>query len=111
MVVMVGEAGQAIAARPREEAEAFVLAELARLRPASVGRLRVNTYQDWMRDPNQLGCGFSLAPGQVNGFARKMTDPWQVMHFAGEHTRRLDFGMEAAMESGERAAIEIVGRV
>lgn len=110
MVVMVGEAGQAIASRPREEAEAFVLAELARLRPASVGRLRVNTYQDWARDPNQLGCGFSLAPGQVNSFARKMTDPWQVMHFAGEHTRRLDFGMEAAMESGERVAIEIVGR-
>jgi monoamine oxidase len=27
---------------------------------------------------------------------------------AGEHTRRLDFGMEAALESGERAAMEVL---
>ena len=39
-----------------------------------------------------------------------MLKPWQALHFAGEHTRRLDIGMEAAMESGERVAIEIAER-
>lgn len=110
MVVMVGLVAQAIAKMEHAEAEAFIQNEIVRLRPAAKGLLRLATYKDWMRDPNQLGCGFSLAPGQVNGFARTMTDPWQVMHFAGEHTRRLDFGMESAMESGERVAVEIGAR-
>jgi monoamine oxidase len=39
-----------------------------------------------------------------------MIVPWQRLHLAGEHTRRNDFGMEAAMESGERAALEILER-
>jgi monoamine oxidase len=30
------------------------------------------------------------------------------LHFAGEHTRRLEVGMEAAMESGERVALEVL---
>ena len=110
MVVMVGRVAQAIARMDHEEAEAFVLRELVRLRPAAKGLLRYQTYKDWLRDPLQRGCGFSLAPGQVNGFARDMLKPWQVLHFAGEHTRRLDYGMEAAMESGERVAVEIAGR-
>ncbi|WP_298199881.1 NAD(P)/FAD-dependent oxidoreductase [Novosphingobium sp.] len=110
MVVMVGKVAQAIARMDHEEAEAFVLSELVRLRPAAKGLLRYQTYKDWLRDPLQRGCGFSLAPGQVNAFARDMVKPWQVLHFAGEHTRRLDYGMEAAMESGERVAIEIAGR-
>lgn len=111
MVVLVGLVAQAISRMQHEEAETFILRELVRLRPAAAGALRMNAYKDWMSDPNQLGCGFSLAPGQVNAFARRMTDPWQVMHFAGEHTRRMDFGMEAAMESGERVALEIASRL
>lgn len=110
MIVLVGKAGQAISAMERPQAEAFVLEELGRLRPASRGLTRMATYKDWMRDPLQKGCGFSFAPGQVNAFGRDMTKPWQVMHFAGEHTRRVDFGMESAFESGERAAIEISSR-
>jgi monoamine oxidase len=110
MIVMVGNVAQAIAQRPGAGVEQFLLDELARLRPASKGLVRIATYKDWLRDPLQRGCGFSLAPGQVNAFARTMVEPWQVMHFAGEHTRRLDFGMESAFESGERAALEIYGR-
>lgn len=107
MVVMVGLVAQAIATLPHDEAESFVLSELLKLRPAAKGLLRLQAYKDWMRDPWQLGCGFSLAPGQVNAFGQTLADPWQVLHFAGEHTRRIDYGMEAAMESGERVAVEI----
>ncbi len=110
MIVLVGKVAAAIASNDRPAAEAFLLEELYRLRPAARGLLRVNTYKDWFRDPLQKGCSFSLAPGDVNAYARTMLEPWQVLHFAGEHTRRLDIGMEAAMESGERAAIEILGR-
>lgn len=110
MIVLVGQTAREITKKGVEQAVPFLLAELARLRPASAGKVRVNTYKDWGADPLQLGCGFSLAPGQVNSFARTMLQPWEVMHFAGEHTRRNDFGMESAMESGERAAIEIMNR-
>jgi monoamine oxidase len=110
MIVMVGNVAQAISSQPGGTVEQFLLNELARLRPASRGVVKINTYKDWMRDPLQRGCGFSLAPGQVNGFARTMIEPWQVMHFAGEHTRRIDFGMESAFETGERAALEVYGR-
>lgn len=110
MVVMVGQAAKAMARNDHDSAVRLILAELERLRPACAGLMRVATYKDWARDPLQQGCGFSLAPGQVNAFARDMIRPWQVMHFAGEHTRRLDFGMESAFETGERAAFEIFTR-
>jgi monoamine oxidase len=37
-----------------------------------------------------------------------MAQPFGRLHFAGEHTRTLEIGMEAALESGERAALEIL---
>jgi monoamine oxidase len=111
MVVMVGQVAEAIARHDTAAAEALIMAELDRLRPASRGLVRLLTYKDWARDPLQRGCGFSLAPGQVNAFARQMVQPWQRLHFAGEHTRRLDYGMESAFESGERAAFEVFGRL
>lgn len=111
MIVMTGPTATAISKMPQQDVEPFLLAELVKLRPAAAGKLRVKTYKDWSVDPLQLGCGFSLAPGQVNQFARTMLKPWDVLHFAGEHTRRNDYGMEAAMESGERAALEVLGRI
>jgi monoamine oxidase len=54
------------------------------------------------------GCRHLFAPGQVTRFAREMIKPHGRIHLAGEHTRRVDYGMEAALESGERAALEIL---
>jgi monoamine oxidase len=108
MVVMVGQTAAAIA--QKADAVPFVLAELEKLRPSAKGLLKVVAYKDWARDPLQKGCGFSYAPGQVNAFGRDFIKPWQVMHFAGEHTRRSDFGMESAMESSERVVLEVASR-
>jgi monoamine oxidase len=110
MIVLVGKMAAAIASKDRPAAETFLLEELYRMRPAARGLLSVRAYKDWQRDPLQKGCSFSLAPGHINAYARDMLKPWQALHFAGEHTRRMDIGMEAAMESGERAALEIIER-
>ncbi len=40
-----------------------------------------------------------------------MAKPAGRIHFSGEHTARLDRGMEGALESGERAAFEIMERL
>jgi monoamine oxidase len=68
-------------------------------------------YHAWERQPLQRGCSPMFAPGQITAFGREMILPHGRLHFAGEHTRRLEYGMEAAMESGERAALEILAQV
>lgn len=108
MFVLVGKAGQSISsiANPEE----FLISKLEEIRPASRGLIKMLTYKDWAIDPLQKGCGFSIAPGKVQEHVGDLTKPWQAMHFAGEHTRQIDFGMESALESSERVVHEILKR-
>lgn len=85
----------------------LVLDELARIRPASKGRLEVVHYQAWGRNPFFGGCGFKYPAGQVERLVHELPRPEGHIHFAGEHTRQMEVGMEAAMASGERAALEV----
>jgi monoamine oxidase len=93
---------------PREQLGEFVLREFERMRPAARGRLRVREVFSWGADPFALGHRHVFLPGQVARFARQMDQPWQRMHFAGEHLRRMEFGMESALETAERAAVAIL---
>ena len=65
----------------------------------------------WSEYPLVGGFRHSFYPGQVTRFAHHMIKPHHRIHFAGEHTRRLEIGMESAMESGERAAVEVLERL
>lgn len=89
----------------------FVEAELERLRPSTKGRVEFVGAWSWRQNPFITGCRHSYAPGDVSRFVPGMFQPHRRLHFAGEHTRLLETGMESAMESGERAAVEILGRV
>lgn len=110
MFVLTNTMGRQVAAMPPEQASRFLVEELERIRPASRGQIEMHRYHSWERQPLQRGCSPMFKPGQVTEFANEMIVPHGRLHFAGEHTRRLDFGMEAAMESGERAAFEILDR-
>lgn len=111
MFVLTNVAGKQVAARPPESAVRFLIDEMERIRPASRGQIEILRYHSWERQPLQRGCSPMFAPGQVTAFANEMILPHGRLHFAGEHTRRLDYGMEAAMEAGERAALEILDRI
>ena len=111
MFVLTGRTGQQVAAQPPEAAAQFLVDELARLRPASKGQIELIRFHSWDRQPLQRGCRHMFRPGQITAFAKDMITPHARLHVAGEHTRRLDYGMEAAMESGERTAIEVLERV
>ncbi|WP_416909240.1 MAG: flavin monoamine oxidase family protein [Polymorphobacter sp.] len=111
MLVFTGASAARIDQLPEAEAAAFVAAELARIRPSMAGKTRLDAWYGWGRDPMIGGCRHVFAPGQVMRFAADMITPHRVLHFAGEHTRRIDFGMESALESGERAAFEIIERM
>jgi monoamine oxidase len=56
----------------------------------------------------QGGCSHAFLPWRGTAWANTLNKPHQQLYFAGEHTRRLEVGMEAAMESGERAALEVL---
>jgi monoamine oxidase len=107
----VGKKGDRIDQLSPKDRGAFVLAELERMRPAIKGKLEVLGVHSWPQYTFVEGCRHSYGPGQVTRWAQDMIKPHGQLHFAGEHTRRLDVGMESAMESGERAAIEIITRM
>lgn len=110
MFVLTNTVGRQVAARTPQSATRFLIDEMERIRPASRGQIEILRYHSWGSQPLQRGCSPMFAPGQVTAFANEMSLPHGRLHFAGEHTRRLDYGMEAAMESGERAALEILDR-
>jgi monoamine oxidase len=79
--------------------------ELARLRPASEGRVQVRAVQRWTAsNPVAGGAYMHWAPGQVARWAGRMGAPAGRLLFAGEHLGLVHTGMEAAFESAERAA-------
>lgn len=93
---------------PDRERGAFVVAELERLRPSLRGRLEVLAVHSWAQQTFIGGCRHSYWPGDVTRYQPVLAKPVGRLHFAGEHTRQLEIGMEAALESGERAAVEIL---
>jgi len=47
-------------------------------------------------------------PGQIARFGNVVAEAHGRIHFAGDHTAATMMGMEGAMESGERAAVEVL---
>lgn len=89
----------------------YLLAEINRLRPATKDALDFKFAYSWTANPFVGGNKHCFGPGQVKRFAAVMGAPHGRVHFAGEHLRRLEHGMEAAMETGEAAAFEILEKV
>jgi len=95
----------------RDAAAQFVLREIERVRPAAKGALRILRTVSWQHTPFSFGSYASWIPGQIPRFAEVMRKPHHRMFMCGEHTAVLTRGMEGAMESGERAALELLSAV
>ena len=65
-------------------------------------------YHDWSRYRWTLGSYAFYRPGQFTAFAGVEREPEGNCHFAGEHTSPDSSGMNGAVESGLRAAGEIL---
>lgn len=89
----------------------FVLETLAQVRPSMQDAVSVSYVQQWAKDPFSLGAYHHFAPNQITRFGAKLAIPHERMHFAGEHTAIESSGMEAALESAERATQEILARI
>ena len=86
----------------------MIVDELARLRPASKGLVEGVALHSWAMEPMNAGDWAYFHPGQISAFARDMAAPAGRLHFCGEHTATGNRGIEGALESSERAAMEIL---
>jgi len=86
----------------------YVRAVAERIRPATRGALAPLTIQSCARDPFGAGDWVYWQPGQITRYGRHLRDRLPRIQFCGEHTAIMQRGMEAAFESGERAALEIL---
>lgn len=93
---------------PPADAARAVMAAIERARPAARGQLRPVKVWSWARDPFAGGAYACWGPGQVTRFANELPRAHGRIVFAGEHTAAVARGMEGAMESGERAALEVL---
>lgn len=87
------------------------MAVLRRIRPAAARALTPIKVFSWQKERYTGGTWASWAPGQVGAFANQIGQRHGRMHFCGEHTARLDRGMEGAMESADRVILEILERM
>ena len=92
-----------------EAAGRQVLEDLCRAYPDARGRVHLEQLVRWHLDPFSLGSWAVWAPGQIGRHFAALHQPAGAVHFAGEHTSYAHSGMEGAMESGERAALELLG--
>lgn len=89
-------------------ARELVVSEYERLRPAARGKLKAVGYKSWHMDPWAGGSWTEWKPGQLHAYLPAFSEPFGRVHFCGEHTAVSNRGMEAAMESAERAAINLL---
>jgi len=82
--------------------------EFIAARPSVAGAVRPVAVVNWDRDPWTRGHLPYRAPGQIARYGDVLRRPHGRIHFAGDHTAVLMNGMEGAMESGERVALEIL---
>jgi len=92
-----------------EAADVFVRSEIEKVRPAAKGALKALRVHSNQNDPFIGGSYAYWNPGQPSHMPGEIAKPLGRIHFAGEHTALTNRGMEGAMESGERAALEVLG--
>ncbi|HNP64230.1 MAG TPA: FAD-dependent oxidoreductase [Woeseiaceae bacterium] len=93
---------------PPEDRDRVIMDDFFTMYPDARGKVQLQRVVDWVNDPYAGGAWADWAPGQISEFINVMSKPHKRLHFAGEHTAVSNPGMEGAMESGERAANEVI---
>jgi monoamine oxidase len=106
----LGSHGPLVGHLPPEGAADALLAQIEPLLPGISGKWNgVSSIDSWPDSPYQKGSYSYWKVGQYTQFAGVEREPEGHVHFAGEHTS-LEFQgyMEGAVESGARAAAEVL---
>jgi len=76
--------------------------------PAVRSEFEKGAVHRWSTDPWARGAFVVYQPGQMTELLPQLAAPEDGIHFAGEHTSPWTGWMEGALESGERAAREVL---
>lgn len=106
----LGSAGPSLLGQSPSSATGAFLAQIEPVLPGLAQRWTgASSIDYWPGSPHQRGSYSYYKPGQYTTFAGVEREAEGRLHFAGEHTS-IDFQgyMEGAVESGERAAREVL---
>jgi monoamine oxidase len=76
--------------------------------PTIGSQVEKDVVQTWASEPWSRGAFAVFRPGQMSALMPDIARPENGIHFAGEHTSSWTGWMEGALESGERAAREVL---
>lgn len=85
-----------------------LVTEIERLRPAAKGKLVPRHIHSWTEEEYSGGAWAYFGPGEATQFPAHMAKPLGPIHFCGEHTEFATRGVEGALASADRAALEIL---
>ncbi|MHB8241753.1 MAG: flavin monoamine oxidase family protein [Solirubrobacteraceae bacterium] len=104
--------GEAHAGAPAADVQ-WLLAQIELLYPGTQAAYAGRAYEDhWALDPWVRGAYSYCRVGQASSYGALAAASEGAIHFAGEHTSVADQGfLDGAVQSGERAAREIVRRL
>ncbi len=91
-----------------EEAAAAIVSEYLTLVPQAADSIEQHKLVRWHMDPLSRGTWPAWKPKQISHYFKTLSKPHHNLYFAGEHTASVSRGMEAALESGERVAKEVL---
>ena len=103
-----GAIGNALAKMSRDDALTFGSELVATTFPDLRANFEKGSVYRWALDPWSKGAFAVFHPGQMSAMMPEASRPEDRVHFAGEHTSSWMGWMEGALESGERAAREIL---
>jgi len=107
---VVGDPARELSTLTAEQRRPKILGELARLHGPAAATPIAYVDKDWLTDEWATGCYVGvLGPGALTGIASALRAPEGRLHFAGTETAVHHLGyIEGAIESGERAAAEVI---
>ena len=103
-----GAEARRLCGMPEGERIAFALQQLEQIFPGVRADYERGTSICWDDEPRARGAYAYFRPGQMLSFLPHLARPEGRVHFAGEHTSAWPGWMQGALESGLRAAREII---
>ena len=92
------------------DATQSIVARIEKARPSAAGQLKVERLYSWQKSPFARGIYHHIGTGMARDLVATVQHSGRRLHFAGEHLAIASSGMEAALESGERAGQLVVER-
>ena len=96
---------------PEDAATRAIVGRIEAMRPSARGQLGDIEFYSWQKSPSAGGIYHHIGTGMAADLASATRFEGRRVHFAGEHLAQGSSGMEAALESGERAAHRVLERL